>query len=276
MQKLLLFLIFIVPFVALSQQIERVEVKGVITAPADEDLEAISIYNVSSQKGTITNDNGEFTIEVAINDRVLFSALQFQKFTVIVDEGIVANRVMKIYVNPAIFQLDEVIVRPHDLTGNIVVDAARIKTSDPLAALNLSWEDLEYGFEFSDDKSSGVTNSALDKTSKMATEHIGTVNLLGFVGLLGETLFKNRKNSAEKRSPLERAQISDVSYTAIYQRFPKTFFTDLLQIPEISIENFIYFILENGFTTDLLKENNELKLMDFLEKQSKIYLKTSE
>ncbi len=276
MQKFLLFLIFIVPFVGLSQQIERVIVEGFISAPPGEDLEAISIYNVSSQKGTITNEKGEFTLEVAVNDRVLFSALQFQKFTVIVDEGIVANRVMKIYVNPAILELDEIIVRPHDLTGNIRVDASRIKTSKPPVSLNLSWEDLEYGFEFSDDKSSGVRNSALDKTSKMATEHIGTVNLLGFVGLIGKSLFKSQKSSTEKQSPLERAQLSDVSYTAIYQRFPKTFFTDFLQIPEERIENFIYFSIENGFTVDLLKETNELKLMDFFEKQSKIYLKTTE
>jgi len=276
MQKLLLILIFIIPFVGLPQQIERVKVEGVITAPPGEDLEAISIYNISSQKGTITNEKGEFTLEVAVNDRVLFSALQFQKFTVIVDEVIVKEKIMKIYVNPAVMQLDEIIVRPHNLTGNIVVDAARIKTSKPPVSFDLSWEDLEYGFEFSDDKSSGVKNSALDKTSKMATEHIGTVNLLGFVGLLGETLFKNRKSTSEKRSPLVRAQLTDVSYTAIYQRFPKTYFTDLLQIPEDRIENFIYYSIENGFTADLLQENNELKLMDFLEKQSKIYLKTTQ
>lgn len=275
MQKLLLFILLFSPFSVFSQQIERVMVAGSITAPPGEDLGAISIYNVSSQKGTITNEIGEFNLEVGVNDRVLFSALQFQKFTVIVDEGIVDSKVMKIYVNPAIFQLDEVIVRPHDLTGNIVVDAARINTSDPLPAFNLSWEDLEYGFEFSDDKSSGVENSALDKTSKMATEHIGTINLLGFVNLLGETLFRNRDRS-QKKSSLEQMQRGDASFVALNQRFPKTYFTELLLIPEKRIENFIYFIIENGFTAELLKENNELKLMDFLEKQSKIYLKTPE
>tara|TARA_R110002072_G_scaffold110599_5_gene238464 strand:+ start:9662 stop:10489 length:828 start_codon:yes stop_codon:yes gene_type:complete len=275
MQKLLLFILLFSPFSVFSQQIERVMVAGNITAPSGEDLGAISIYNVSSQKGTITNEIGEFNLEVGVNDRVLFSALQFQKFTVIVDEGIVDSKVMKIYVNPAVFQLDEVIVRPHDLTGNIVVDAARINTSDPLPAFNLSWEDLEYGFEFSDDKSSGVENSALDKTSKMATEHIGTINLLGFVNLLGETLFRNRDRS-QKKSSLEQMQRGDATFVALNQRFPKTYFTELLLIPEERIENFIYFIIENGFTAELLKENNELKLMDFLEKQSKIYLKTSE
>lgn len=270
MQKLLLVLIFIVPFVGLSQQIERVMVEGVITAPPGEDLEAISIYNVSSQKGTITNENGEFSLEVGVNDRVLFSALQFQKFTVIVDEGIVANKVMKIYVNPAILQLDEIIVRPHDLTGNIIVDASRIKTSDPLAAMNLSWEDLNYGFEFSDDKSSGVENSGMREVPSAG------LNILYPFVLLADLIFKKSDSKPKKLNPLDEMKLDDASFVALNQRFQKSYFTDVLLLPEERIENFIYFIIENGFTADLLKENNELKLMDFLEKQSKIYLKTTE
>lgn len=271
MQKYLLFIILIFPFIGLSQQIERVTVKGVITAPAGEDLEAISIYNVSSQKGTITNENGEFTLEVGVNDRVLFSALQFQKFTVIVDEGIVETKQMKIYVNPAILELDEVIVRPHDLTGNIKVDVSKIKTSAPFALTGLSWGDLEYGFEFSDDKSSGVKNSALQEVPTAG------LNVLFPIVLLADLIFKN---SDSKRSPklskLEEMQRDDASFVALNQRFPKSYFTDVLLLPEEHIQNFIYFIIENGFTADLLKDNNELKLMDFLEKQSKIYLKTTE
>lgn len=275
MQKYLLLFIILIPIIGFSQEGSRIKVDGIITAPPGEDLEAISIYNVSSQKGTITNANGEFSLEVGLNDRIHFSALQFQKFTVIVDEGVLETKQMKIYVNPAILQLDEVIVRPHDLTGNIVVDVSRIKTAAPLVFSDISFTDLEYGFEFSDDKSSGVKNNALDKTSVLATENIGTVNLLGFVGLLGETLFRNR-NRSQKLTPIEEMQRGDASFVALNQRFPETYFSDLLKIPEDRIESFIYFIIENGFTSDLLKENNELKLMDFLEKQSKSYLKTIE
>lgn len=275
MQKLILFILLFFSIIAFSQQIERVKVDGIITAPLGEDLEAISIYNISSQKGTITNTEGEFSLEVGLNDRVLFSALQFQKFTVIVDEGILKTKLMKIYVNPAILQLDEVIVRPHDLSGNIKVDVSKIKTTAPIEFASISATDLAYGFEFSDDKNSRVKNSALDKTSRMATEHIGTINLLGLVGLLGKTLFRNRDRS-QKLSPIEQMQQGDASFAALNQRFPKTYFTDLLQIPEEHIESFIYFSLDKGFTPDLLKENNELKLMDFLEKQSKRYNKTIE
>lgn len=269
MRKIYILLLLLFPTFIFAQQIERVLVNGAITAPIGEDLEGISVYNVSAQKGTITNENGEFTIEMGVNDRVLFSALQFQKFTVIVDEGVVETRQMKVYVNPAITTLDEIIVRPHDLTGNIRVDVSRIKTVDLDTGFNISWEEMEFDFEFADDRSTEVENVAMREVPTAG------LNVLGLVSLLGETLFRKRDTTVQL-TPLEKAQLADASYTAIYQRFANDYFIDVLKIPKDQIENFLYFVTENGFKPDLVQENNELKLMDFLEKQSKIYLARTE
>ncbi len=269
MKSTLCFLFFIAPFFLVAQQIERVTVNGVITSSvAGEDLEGISIYNASSQKGTITNGEGEFTIDVGIHDRVLFTALQFQKFTVIIDEGIVETKQMKVYVNPAITQLDEIIVRPHDLTGNIKVDVSRIKTVDINSDFNLSWEEMEFEFEFSEDKSSSVENSALQEVPPAG------LNLLAPFALLAELIFKPKTNSSKPElTRLQQHQLKDASFVALQQRFPPAYYTDVLNIPEKEVENFVYFAVEHDFKTDLLKENNELKLMDFLEEQSQLYLK---
>lgn len=270
MRKINILLLLLLPVLVYAQQTERVLVNGLITAPIGEDLEGISVYNVSSQKGTITNENGGFSLEMGVNDRVLFSALQFQKFTVIVDEGIIETRQIKVYVNPAITSLDEIIVRPHDLTGNIRVDVSRIKTVDLDSGFNHTWEEMEFDFEFADDTSSGVKNVAMREVPSAG------LNVLGLVSLLGETLFRKRDTTAQKLTPLEKAQMADASYTAIYQRFANDYFTEVLKIPKDQIENFLYFVSENGFKPDLIKENNELKLMDLLEKQSKIYLAPTE
>lgn len=270
MKKTFVILFFVIPVMFFAQQAERTLVNGVITAPIGEDLEGISVYNVSSQKGTITDQNGAFTLEVGLQDRVLFTALQFQKFTIIVDEGIIENKQLRVYVNPAVVQLDEIIVRPHDLTGNMVVDVARIKTVDLDAGINYTWEQMEFGQEFSDDRSSGVKNNALQEVPTAG------LNLFYPVILLADLIFKKSDNKTRKLSPLEKAQLADASFTAVYQRFAQSYFTDNLKLTQDQIEPFLYFISNNGFTTDLLKENNELKLMDFLEKQSKIYLATTE
>ncbi|MEX2350629.1 MAG: carboxypeptidase-like regulatory domain-containing protein [Flavobacteriaceae bacterium] len=269
MRNMIFFVFLLVPFLLIAQQIERVTVNGVITSSVPgEDLEGISIYNTSSQKGTITNAEGEFIIDVAVNDRVLFTALQFQKFTVIVDEGIVDTRQMKVYVNPAITQLDEVIVRPHDLTGNIKVDVSRIKTVDIASGFNLTWEEMEFDFEFSDDKSSGVENSAIQEVPSAG------LNMLAPFALLADLIFKPKDRlSQPSLTPIQQLQLKDASFIALQQRFPEAYYSEILNIPDDEQVNFIYFVIEQDFTTDLLKENNELKLMDFLEKQSQLYIK---
>lgn len=272
MQKLLLVFLFVIPFITFSQEIDRVLVQGKITAPLGEDLEGISVYNKSSQKGTITDAKGVFQIKVGLNDRVLFSALQFQKFTVIVDEEILEIQQMKIYVNPAVMQLDEVIVKPHDLTGNIYIDVSRIKTTDLALDLNLSWESMEFDYEFSADQSSAVENSALREVQPAG------LNILFPFALLADLLFKSDAKSGRKNimTSLEEMKLKDGSTIAIKQRFPESYFTETLKIKKTDIDSFLYFVNENGFTTELLRENNELKLMDFLEKQQNIYLSQSE
>src|SRR5690606_24128427 len=113
---------------------------------------------------------------------------------------------MKVYVNPAITTLDEIIVRPHDLTGNIRVDVSRIKTVDLDSGINISWEEMEYVFEFADDNSSGVENVAMREVPTAG------LNVLGLVSLLGETLFRKRDTTAQKLTTLEKAQFADASY----------------------------------------------------------------
>src|SRR5690554_716878 len=110
-KKLLIFVFLLTTPVIFAQEIKRVEVLGKIHVPSGDDPEGISVYNISSQKGVITKKDGSFEIKVAPNDRLQIFALQYQTFTVIVDNGILETKKFNVYVNPAITQLDEVIVR---------------------------------------------------------------------------------------------------------------------------------------------------------------------
>jgi hypothetical protein len=59
-KKLLLLLLFVAAPALFAQDIDRTKVSGKIHVPQGEDAEGISIYNISSQKGTITNADGTF------------------------------------------------------------------------------------------------------------------------------------------------------------------------------------------------------------------------
>jgi hypothetical protein len=250
-------------FVCFAQDIDRVAVAGTITAPIGEDVEGVTIYNRSSQKGAITDADGLFQIEVAENDRVLITAMQYQTFTVIIDSGVVTNKVMNIYLNPAVNKLDEVIVRPYDLSGNIRADVGTIETNTVMAAWDLSYETLEFEYEFAPDENSSVVGNRAEEAYYNGQKPYDGVSIIGIIGL-----FASKKTKFDlAREYEEKAMVRG----GLVQRFPKQFVLDTFGIAEDDYGLFIYFAEDTGIPKSLLKEENAVELLDFLFAQSKAF-----
>ena len=101
-----------------SQESSRIEVKGKVVVNSN-DKEGITVYNASSNKGTITNDKGEFVIMVALNDKIEFAALQFNDFNIAIDEEVITSKQLTVILVEHINKLDEVLIIPYDLSGNL-------------------------------------------------------------------------------------------------------------------------------------------------------------
>lgn len=262
-------LVLFVACVVHAQDIQRVQIDGIVKVPGGEDIEGISVYNASSQKGTITNEEGKFNIAVAENDRLTFTALQFQEFTVIIDQGVIDEGVLSVFINPAVVQLDEVIVRPYDLSGNVRVDAGKIQYVDvEIPMMDLSYKNLEYNSDFAPDSQTSIPQNVSLEALGYTQQREGA-NVFGLVDLL----FGRKTTKPTRR---ELVQLKDAKITAIQQRFGNQYFEDTLQIPEERIGEFLYYAEDEGLSTDLLKAENELKLMDYLERKSKVFLELSE
>jgi len=262
-KKLLLFLLLIISFTAFSQEITRFKINGKITASKGEDVEGINIYNKSSQKGTITSKNGDFELMVAENDRVFISAMQFQRFSVIIDEGIIENKKMYIYLNPVVNQLDEVIIRPFDISGNIVADVKRVNVISVNNGWDLSYENLEYGYQFSEDVQTSIKGNKAEEAY-----FNGPVQSGGDILGLAKLFFPNKKKS--KRQIISEKELNT---DAVQKRFGNAYLSKTFNIPEEKVNEFIYFVEENGIDKELLRYENELLLIEYLKSQSKIYLK---
>lgn len=265
--RLFFIYILLTPFILQAQDIERIKIQGKVTAPKGEDVEGVSIYNVSSQKGTISSVDGEFTIEVAENDRLLVSALQFSSFTVIIDQGVIINKRLGIYLNPVVNQLEEVIVRPYDLSGNVLVDVGRIKTANIVPEWDLSYESLEFNYEFSADQYTSVKGNKAEEAFYNAQQQAN----LNFVGLAG-LLFPKKKRKNTRVINTERNLVAK----NLRQRFSNSYISDVFGISEENANEFIYFVEENGMRTDMLKANNEILLLDFMYQKSEDFLKQTE
>lgn len=265
MLKNLFFLIFVLSAtVGLSQEIDRIRVQGKIHVPEGEDAEGISVYNSSSQKGTITDENGQFVISVAENDRLRIFALQYQPFTAVVDKAIIDRKEMNIYVNPAITRLEEVIVRPYDLSGNIRADVEKIPTYYADRNWDLSYSAMEFEYGFIVDPQTKISGNAADQALSLNYLE-NAVDVLAVMGGVANLLFPNRKKSS---SNLKKAEEEVLLSNNLQQRFSRQFVKDNFDIPEKEALDFLFYVQDEGFEKDLLKPENELELMQFLNEQS--------
>lgn len=250
----------------MAQDVERTKVFGKIHVPKGEDAEGISVYNISSQKGTITDEEGSFTIDIAENDRIQITALQYQSFTVIVDEGIIERKMMNIFLNPSVNQLEEVVVRPYDLSGNIKVDIRKIPTYDVTKDWNMSYAALEYGYNFKPDDKTAISGNAAEEALHSNALKNGA-DVLAIMGGVAQLLFPR----GEKISVAERERKQALISNNIQQRFSRDFISDNFDIPEDKSVDFLFYAQENGLEQNLLKPENEMELMEFLFKKSEEY-----
>ncbi|WP_019037993.1 carboxypeptidase-like regulatory domain-containing protein [Psychroflexus tropicus] len=249
-------IILVLSFQSLFAQIgERVYVAGEVIVPQDGEASQIEVINQNTNKGTVTNEYGQFGITVKEGDRLRFEAIQYQNFTVIIDDNIIKKKKLTIKINDEINTLDEVIVRPYDLEGNIEVDVRKVKTEFYEAP-----------------ESEAVINEYEGNQpyvgSQTLTENVTTEQRFIRNGLNIANIFREILSSREVKEDHKLPQNVDVMVRKMYK---DSFFKENLDIEESEINNFIFFVEDKGLTKSMLEKGNELDLIEFLIKKSESF-----
>ena len=249
--------IFFLATVLHAQMSSRMLIKGKINVPIDDEASSIDVYNLSTTKGTITDNYGEFLIAVAEGDKLYFSGIQYQDFTVEITEDIMKSKKLNITINEAVTELEEVTVRPYGLSGNIEVDLQKIQTQDINTPNGGSLALVEtYDYELRPDDKTKVHNDAIDKSYLK--------NGLNFANIFRE-IFSSRDKDASKDMIKEDI---DVKIRKVYD---DDFFNQYLNIKRENINEFIFYAQEHGLHKEMLKRGNDLALIQFLIEKSKAY-----
>ena len=95
----------------------------VLNASNNVVIENVHVVNLNSVKGTLTDENGNFMIKAAVNDTIYFSYLGFKSIRVRVTNDWMKFGEIKIKMTELSIALEEVVVKPVELTGYIEVDA---------------------------------------------------------------------------------------------------------------------------------------------------------
>ncbi len=123
MKKLFLLSLLLISFLfSFSQSLQPVSVHGKIIVESS-DVEGIAIQNTSSIKKdyTYTDENGEFDIDVRLNDLIEISSLQFQNFTLKINQDNLDSKRLRIFLIEEVNKLDEILVLSSGLTGELEV-----------------------------------------------------------------------------------------------------------------------------------------------------------
>ncbi|HBS11857.1 MAG TPA: hypothetical protein DEO36_04835, partial [Flavobacteriaceae bacterium] len=122
------FLLILIFFsIKVYTQNQRITIYGNIKSDIKQ-LENIHIINKNTNKGTITDTKGRFQVLVKEKDTLIFSGIQFYYLEITIDKQNIRNKTITIDLLQKINVLDEVNVK-HNLTGNLLIDAANIKDS---------------------------------------------------------------------------------------------------------------------------------------------------
>ncbi|WP_397363585.1 carboxypeptidase-like regulatory domain-containing protein [Olleya sp. R77988] len=246
-----------------AQDSTRVEINGKIIVDSP-DLEGITIYNSSSNKGTITNTEGEFIIKAMLNDKISVSALQFKDFNVVIAKDVIDSKQMNVYLVEQVNKLDEVVILPYDLSGVLKEDIANVETFNPdMDAIYFGVDDLSL-YEFEDDQYSKVENfAAMNQNDRIRYQADGMALLGSLVGLIFKK--KDKKKSTDTSVKAELTSLSDT--------YNHEYFTLNFEIPEDQVETFIAYVEEDGFDVNLLGKGKEMQLIEHLIIKSKEFLK---
>lgn len=111
-------------------------------------LSGVNIININKVRGSKTDSNGYFEIDVHPTDTLHFSLLGFQSLRVKVTNDWIKNKMAKIFLTEKAIALEEVIIRPFNLTGYLEVDSKTIPINQNyrynISGLNSGYEAGEY------------------------------------------------------------------------------------------------------------------------------------
>jgi len=241
-----------------SQNTSRSELTGTIIVERN-DKEGVTVFNSSSGKGTITDKDGKFTIEVALNDRIEFSALQFKDFAVVITQQMIDAKEITVFLIEQVNKLDEVLILPYNLTGNLAFDTNNIELMNPnLDALYFGLGNLDK-FEFTPDHLSEIKNIAINENRL-----VNGVDVVNVFGKLLIPIFKSKKTKNE--TPVYKKR-------SILEVYSKEYLTEMLSIKDEDVLKFVYYVEENDFDSSLLDPSNKLEFITYIKQQEKQFIK---
>tara|TARA_B100000902_G_scaffold378795_1_gene412427 strand:- start:31 stop:753 length:723 start_codon:yes stop_codon:yes gene_type:complete len=200
----------------------------------DNNVIAANVINNSTQFNTITDSDGEFQIEVAKGDEIIFSSVEFKFKTIFITEEILNKNRLVVNITERVNILDEIVISPENTEK----------------FLDLKEEEFK-GYDYVQDKSTKLDNSIL----KQGQLYNG-INFINVAKLISKLVLSS---SEEEKKNLIPSKV--LPYV-----FENEFFINDLGLEQEQVIDFMLYLDERLTTNKLLQKSKQFLLIDFLYK----------
>lgn len=232
---------------------QTVDIHGRIIA--NDDVEGIHILNNTSLTFTISNNKGQFTIPVKLNDTLAISGVSYVLKKVVVRQDMIQSQSLTIYLSEKVNILDEVVVGKI-LTGDLSSDLAN--------------SGIKRGINFFDLGIPGYAGKPKTQSERRlyTAGDFKPIHLLSLLGgslevdpilnaISGRTkLLKHRIHLENKDKCIARTKsnLSQILFTAF-------------SLEERYRNEFFYFCADNEQFDNLCLINDDFKMLEFLKEK---------
>ncbi|MFD2551883.1 hypothetical protein ACFSQP_08650 [Bizionia sediminis] len=211
----------------------------------------IHVINQTAQKFTITNAEGAFNIDVALNDTLVFSSIQHKKQVIVVNATIVNNQTLLVVLEEHVNELNQVVVGKL-LTGNIRSDVSNVE-GEPMTALKAGIPSYQ-----------GPLKTQSERRLIEATSGGGLIPFAPIINALsGRTKELKKRVELEEKSELIKSYKHKFS-EALFAKQP---------LPPGFIWEFFYFVSEQPDFLERCKDKTDVVVLEYLLEKRAVFNK---
>jgi hypothetical protein len=256
MKSKLVLIIMCISSGLMAQKLPREILNGQLVAESIS-VDDILVTNKTANTAAVSNEDGTFQILARVKDTLVFSGFNFPRQVLILNDADLKFNVLKIKIEGQAANLEEVVINPNALSGNLKKDSENIKITRLTARVdNREAIDKLY---IDDDKSS--------PDNKLMPGYLDDTYMVDFAKIGRKLVRSFRRSEAEKMSNRDVSRFSVV----VQNRFSDDFFRNTLRVSQKELVPFLNFCESDPKAKDTITTENDFELIKFLEQKEEEY-----
>ena len=233
-------LLFLIVLILSSSTIFSQNLVATVENSSDnKTISSVHVINLTQVVGVITDKEGKFEIPAKLNDTLYLSYLGFKSIKVRVTNDLLKFENSKIQLTELAYALEEVIVKPYELTGYLEIDAKNVPVS----------QSFRYSIP-------GLPSRGYEGGSRNSGAFSKVINsIFNPVDFLYNLFGKNPRQLKKLKQMKEDYRIREL----LSSKFDRETLVELLQIQRVDIDE----ILRNcNFSDSFIETANDLQILD--------------